>query len=188
MRLLRKPNLLQISHRLLSRRLLFHAGDFQRKAYIVQNVSLHEQIEVLEYHGDLSTHPSQLRLLQITEILPVDVDGSRGRTLQKVQAAHQRALSRSAHADDSVYLALSDRQIDMLQGFYRIVFSRKGLGYILYPNHFTHFRSFFLFAIFVVSYHTCTDMSNSSVCHRNPAPLFLRKERRGQITVARIRQ
>ena len=93
-------------HRALFCVLLAHPGDFQREADVAEDSALHEKVEVLEDHADLLPAAADFRLAERHHVFVVDVDLAGGRTLQQVQAAHERALARAGQADDAENIAL----------------------------------------------------------------------------------
>ena len=94
-----------------------HTGKLQRKTHIFQAVSLHQQVEPLEDHGDALPHGSELRLRQGRQVTAVDLHTAFAGSFQHIDAAHQRALSGAAHTDDAEDISVRDGEGDILQSF-----------------------------------------------------------------------
>ena len=104
----------QLHHPLVG--LLFgRARDLQRVAHVPGHALLHQQVELLEDHGHAAAGLQKLLLAHGQNVLTVDQHLSVGRRVQPVQAADQRALARTAHADNAVNVALLNGQVDVVQ-------------------------------------------------------------------------
>ena len=77
-----------------------------------------------------------MRLLgELGEILAVYDHGAGGRTLQQVDAPHQRALACAGHADDAVDVAILNGQVNIIQRDDRAALRGKALGQVLQFDH-----------------------------------------------------
>ena len=114
---------------------LFYARKLQGKTDILQTGTLHQQVKALENHRDLPAGLAKLCLGQGSDVLSVYQDLSLRGTLQHVDTADQRTLSRSAHTDDSVDIAIPNGQIYIFQSFHGSVRCLKFLGQIFYLYH-----------------------------------------------------
>ena len=94
------------------------ARQLHGKAHVPQAGALHQQIEPLEDHGDLSPRRPQLGGGHGVQPLAVDDDLTAGRLLQQVDAPHQRTFSGAGHTDDAVNVAVLDGEGDVLESVY----------------------------------------------------------------------
>ena len=85
---------------------LLHARKLEREADVGKAGALHEQVEALEDHRCSSAHLAQLLGGEGTDIPAVYEHRSRGRALEHIDAAHQRALASAAHAYDAEDIAV----------------------------------------------------------------------------------
>ncbi|MNV87440.1 hypothetical protein D3C71_1815610 [compost metagenome] len=83
---------------------------------------------MLEHHADLATGLAQLRIAQLCEVTPAHDDLARGRPVEQIDDAHQRAFARPAFTDDAEHLARRDVKVDAAQGLDRALWALVGLG------------------------------------------------------------
>ena len=114
---------------------LLHARQLHGEAHVAQAGALHQQVKVLEDHGDLPPRLPQLLGGHFLQLLSVHPYLARGRPLQQIHASHQRALTGAAHADDAVYLAFFYREGNILQRFH---FSPTGVKRFTYVFKLYH--------------------------------------------------
>ena len=126
---------LQKLHGSFFRVCFIYSRKLQRETDIFQTGSLHQQVKTLKNHGDFPAHLSKLRCGKGTDILAVYEDLAFRGPLQHVDTADQRTLSRSAHTDDSVDIAIPNGQIYIFQSFHGSVRCLKFLGQIFYLYH-----------------------------------------------------
>ena len=148
----------QLDHALVGL-LLGHPGDLQRVANVSRHGLLHQEVELLEDHRHAAAGLAQLLLVHGQDVFAVDEDLPVGGGVQPVEAADQRALARSAHADDAVDIAFVDGQADVAQRVYLaagygVILAQAAyldLRFLLHPlhtflladekTHFAHLRS-----------------------------------------------
>ena len=99
-------------------RLTINAMAEEAKRNFVEAVALHQQVEALKDHRDIAPRRAKLRGGHRVEPLPVHDDLAGGGTLQHIDAADQRGLSRTGEADNAEDLAVRDSQIHILQRFH----------------------------------------------------------------------
>ena len=116
--LLFKSDHLQKPQRFLTGFRASDPGDLQREGDIPQNAALFQKVEALEDHGDLPAHFQKRGAGKRGNILAVDDDAAGGRTLQKIDAADERALARAGQADNPENFAVLYGEIDVLQRFH----------------------------------------------------------------------
>ena len=109
---------LQKLHHPLVGLLLGHACDLQRIAHVPGHVLLHQQVKLLKDHRHAAAGLPELLFVHGQNVLPVDEHLPVSRHVQPVQAADQRALSGTAHADDAVNVAPLDGQADVAERLY----------------------------------------------------------------------
>lgn len=96
--------------------------DLQRQFDVVLHGARGQQIEVLEDHADVAAGGAQRGAGTLAaagdggQFLAGDGDRAGGGALQEVEAADEGGLAGAALADDAVHLALTDVQIDAVQG------------------------------------------------------------------------
>ena len=95
---------------------LLHPGDLHGEADVPQAGALHEQVKVLEDHGDVVAGGPELGGCHGVQPLTVHDDLAGGGALQQVDAAHQGAFARAGHTDDAVDVAVLDGEGHVLQG------------------------------------------------------------------------
>ena len=105
-----------------------HARQLQREADVAQAVALHQEVEALKDHGHISAHGAQLTLGETAQIAPVHDHASLRGTLQHIDAAHQRALARAAHADDAEDIPVRNGQRHVFQRRDLSLRASEGLG------------------------------------------------------------
>lgn len=94
------------------------SGKFHRKADVSEAVSLHEQVEALKDHRNVMPRRAQLCGGHRVEPLSVHDDLALGRTLEHIDAAHERRFSGAAHADDAVNVTVRYGEGDVLERVY----------------------------------------------------------------------
>ena len=114
-RLIRKTDQFQKLHRTLFRVFLRNSADLHREADILKTGSLEQQVKVLEDHRDLTTRLSQTLLRKRHHIHAVYQNRALRRTLEQVDAAHQRTFSGAGHADDSVNVPVFNGDVNIIQ-------------------------------------------------------------------------
>ena len=114
---------------------LLHARKLHREADVLQAAALHQQIELLEDHGDVAAALTQGCGGQGLHRGAVDDDTALGGALQQIDAAHQRGFARARHTDDAVDGAIGDGQVDVLQRIHRAVLHLEGLGKVFDLDH-----------------------------------------------------
>ena len=114
---------------------LFHTGQLHGKTDVLQAAALHEQVELLEDHGDLAAALTQGRRRQGLHGGAVDHHAALGGALQQVDAAHQRGFARTGHADDAVDGTIRNGQVDVFQRVHRAVLHLEGLGKVFDLDH-----------------------------------------------------
>ena len=97
---------------------LLHAHQLHGEAYVLQTGTLHQQVEVLEDHGDAPAGLTQLGGGHGVQPLAVHHDLAACGPLQQVDAPHQRALARAGHADDAVDVPILNGKGDVLERVY----------------------------------------------------------------------
>ena len=117
--LIRQTHHLQQLHGALFRLGLFYACQLHGEADILQAGALHEQVELLEDHGDFPAALAQRDGRQGLHCHAVDHHTAAGGALQQVDAAHQRGFARTGHTDDAVDGAIGNGEVDVLQRFPR---------------------------------------------------------------------
>ena len=95
---------------------LGRADELERERDVVVDRAGAQQVEVLEDHADAAAAFAQLVFGELGEVLAVDRDGAFARAVEKVDAAHERALAGAGETDNSEDLPLLDVQADVLQG------------------------------------------------------------------------
>ena len=91
--------------------------NFKGVAHIFSDGALHQEVELLKDHAHLPAELEQIRPAHPEDILPaVKHFAARGH-IKPVDAADQCRLSRPAHADDAIDLALSHIQADSVERY-----------------------------------------------------------------------
>ena len=91
---------------------------------------------MLEDHADLAARLAQPIGIECGQFLARHRDGARGRLVQQVDDAHQRALASAAAANDAEDLAAVDGQVDVAQ---RVdVVAARPPKVLRYPLEFNH--------------------------------------------------
>ena len=104
------------------------ARDLEREADVAQHRALLEQVEALEDHADVLPRLEQIASAELRHVAPVDAHRAGGRPLEEVDAAHERALSGAAQADNAEDLPVLDAQVHIPQ---RVdVAGRRGVGLV----------------------------------------------------------
>ena len=93
---------------------------------------------MLEDHGYLCTHLTQLLILQRCKILPLHNNRTGCRSLKEIQAANQRGFAGATHTDNSINLSLMNFQIDSFQCLDILILSGECLRHILNFNYCLH--------------------------------------------------
>ena len=114
---------------------LFHARQLHREADVFQAAALHQQVELLEDHGDVPAALSQGGGRQGLHRGAVDDDAALGGAFQQVDAAHQRGFARARHTNDAVDGAIGDGQVDVLQRIHRAVLHLESLRKVFDLDH-----------------------------------------------------
>ena len=70
---------------------------------------------MLEDHSDILARLAQFFFRELCKIFSIYRHRPGSRTLQEIQAAHKRALSRAGHTDDAINVAFIDIQADVPQ-------------------------------------------------------------------------
>ena len=84
-----------------------------RERAVVEHIHVVEQVEALEHHADVLAQLVDVAALG-REILAVEPDVTRVRSLEQVEATQQRRLTRARGADDGDDLAGANGQVDAL--------------------------------------------------------------------------
>ena len=117
---------------------LGRADELERERDVVVDRAGAQQVEVLEDHADAAAAFAQLVFGELGEVLAVDRDGAFAWAVEKVDAAHERALAGAGAADDAEDLAGADLDRHVVEGLELPTFRRLvGLGYVVKLDHFS---------------------------------------------------
>lgn len=114
-RLLRQPDLLEQPDRRRPRLLLGGPlGLHGREHHVLDRRHMREQVEVLEDHADVLTHPVDVDLL-VAHVEPVDHDLAVRDVLEPVEAAQERALAGARRPDHADHFTARDVDVEALE-------------------------------------------------------------------------
>ena len=114
---------------------LGHFGQLHREHDVAQAGALHQQVELLEDHGDPAAGGTQLGCRQLLHLAAVDNDLALVRALQHIDAPYQRGLAGAGHADDAVDVAILNGQVNIIQRDDRTALRGKAFGQVLQFDH-----------------------------------------------------
>ena len=115
--------------------LFLHTCQLHGEADVLQAAALHQQVELLEDHGDVPAALPQGGGRQGLHRGAVDDDAALSGAFQQVDAAHQRGFARARHTDDAVNRTIRDGQVDVLQRIHCAVLHLEGLGKVFDLDH-----------------------------------------------------
>ena len=127
-RLVRQPHGFQQRHGPLFCLAPAHTGKLQGEADIVQRSPLVQQVKALENHGDFPPDGAKLLIGHGHQIPAVEQHLALIRPLQQIDAAHQRAFTRTGQADDAENFSRLHCHGYMLQRRHLALAGAKGLG------------------------------------------------------------
>ena len=84
----------------------FNSRKLHGEAYVFKTGALHEQVEALENHRDLSALIAKLGFAELADVGAVYYNIALCRTLKHIDTADKRAFACAAHADNAVNLAV----------------------------------------------------------------------------------
>ena len=112
------------------------AREFERKRDVAVDRARGEQVEVLEDHADRTAGFTEFRFREVGENLAVYDDVPRRGTVEKIDAAHERALPGARAPDDAEDFARTDFERNVLERIKGLPFGRRvGLRDVLEFDH-----------------------------------------------------
>ena len=98
---------------------LAYACQTQGQHHVFQAGALHQQIKALEDHRDPAAHSPQLLLVHRPKVFAVNQHRTLTGSFQQVDAAHQRALACTGHANDAINVPVVNGQVHVLECIHR---------------------------------------------------------------------
>ena len=108
--------------------------DLQRESNISKKIPLIQEVKLLEDHAHLATRLPDLLITHIPEGLSLEENLSARRDLQIIDTADQCRLARTGETDDTLYRALQNIQIDVIERIHVPTRGVEGLAHIHHPD------------------------------------------------------